>query len=144
MCVCVGANSALQELPTMKTRCKRADMRFPIGKLVDFPALNACAYYIMCVYLIICSTLRRLDFYIICFIYSRQLRISCFSRTKQTPHALLFLYLLPLYYYYIPNTNRVHVYNYTSCYLITPLSARVSLPQPTVRYNAVFFTTTKY
>lgn len=47
----VGAKSALQELPTMKKRCKRADMRFPIEKLVDFPALNAYRYsiYLSCV-----------------------------------------------------------------------------------------------
>lgn len=52
----VGENSALQELPTMKKRCKRADMRFPIEKLVDFPALNAYigTVYIYHVYLIIC------------------------------------------------------------------------------------------
>lgn len=51
MCVCVGANSAPQELPTMKTRRKRVDLPFPIAeKLVDFPALNAYTHYILCAY----------------------------------------------------------------------------------------------
>lgn len=48
VCVCIGANSAPQELPTMKTpQRKRAYKRFPIAeKLVDFPALHI--HYIPC------------------------------------------------------------------------------------------------
>lgn len=52
----VDAKSALQELTTMKKRCNRADMRFPIEKLVAFPPLNVYigTVYIYHVYLIIC------------------------------------------------------------------------------------------
>lgn len=64
-------------------------------------------------------------------LYSRQLHISCFSRAKQTPHALLLLLLL-LY--------KPCVCVYTAPRdLITPLSALVSLPRPTAQYNTGFF-----